>query len=84
MAYGIGLLPSFISLRLLLRREYTSPSQTVYPTAAARLWSFVTPGLAILVAIYATQGWVLAFVYAVNSGVREWDDPRLSIFAPSA
>ena len=35
-------------------------------------------------AMYALQGWILAFTYAVNAGVREWDDPRLSVFAPSA
>lgn len=83
-AYVVGLVPSFVSLRLLLRREYYTPSTTVYSTSAARLWGLATPALTFFVAVYAIQGWVLAFAYAVNAGVREWEDPRLSIFAPSA
>lgn len=84
LAYSFGIVPSFVSLRLLLRREYSSPSTAVYSSAAARLWSLVSPSLVPFIAMYALQGWVLAFTYAVNAGVREWDDPKLSVFASNA
>ncbi|KAF8310474.1 hypothetical protein DL93DRAFT_2084475 [Clavulina sp. PMI_390] len=78
--YAFGIVPSFVALRLLFRQEYRSSSPRHYATAAARVWGHLTPAAGMFVALYAVQGWVLAVMYASSTGMREIEDPELSIW----
>ncbi|KAF9511704.1 hypothetical protein BS47DRAFT_1346461 [Hydnum rufescens UP504] len=81
--YALGLLPSFILLRLYLRNEYENPETQTFPTVFSRISSLLSPTLFRHLLAYGIQGWVLAFSYCISAGLREWDDPRLSIFSPT-
>jgi hypothetical protein len=84
LTFLFGVLPSFILIRLALQNEYTSSLSNAHNTLSQRIWTILvsTKSVPFLI-IYSLQGWVFAFAYCVSVGVREWEDPRLSIFAPS-